>query len=401
MAGVDTIRLTWRGGAAASWVAALAADTLDAPALDAWSVRVMRLKSGRMVRCPATGVRFGYVETPGDYGGYYPWVEHRAGALMAGDRRDRSLLPQVRLAQIEAAATSLVAAYGISVCPASECRVQRYDLTVDLHALDVAEELRGVALMAALARLDLIRLKRSVTHARESSRVQSVSWFHQGKVNTKGKVKRQTRVLAYQKAEELRERQGENVDARPGSITRIEVRVWPSAKDRPRPAELAYEDLRPRIAGYFAKYDLANLKLSHPSDALRLLAVRIGELELRGKRSDGTPRKLTPRVAERMGGTLLVALAGLEDVFWKPQTRRARKAELRRAGLLTSTDAVRDAPPVDLGEYLRFVIDAFMPPPVEPEPEADAEPPEQPSPTQLELPGMPAAPTARARWWVH
>lgn len=39
-----------------------------------------------------------------------------------------------------------------------------------------------------------------------------------------------------------------------------------------------------------------------------------------------------------MGGTMLALLAGLGDMLWSPQTRRTRKAELRRTGLLL-TDA--------------------------------------------------------------
>jgi hypothetical protein len=280
---------------------------------------------------------------------------------------------------------SVLGAYGITVCPQSRCQVQRYDLAADLSGCGLAEQLRGVALMAALSRIELPRLKRTVTNARESARVQTVQWLHQSKVSKAGQVKRSTRVTAYQKADELRERLGIEPDA--DSIVRIEFRMWPEAAKRRSPSELAYDDLRPQLAAYFARYDLGNLLTAHPSDVVRLLAMRVGEMELRGKRSDGTPRVLTPRVAERMSGTMLVLLAGLEDTLWTPQTKRARKAEMRTAGVLArDEDTILDAPPTDLGEYLRLVIAAFDPPaPARSPPLASPNPPRQ-----GELPGMPA-----------
>lgn len=215
LAGVDTIRLAWRGGSVAPWAQALSDhDTISAPMLNAESVPVRRVKSGRLVRCPATGLRFGYVETPGDYGGYFPWVEHRAAALVSQNRRDRTLLPQARLVDVEADAVSIRAHYGIAVYPSSRCLVQRYDPAVDLYAFGLAEQLRAVALVSALTHVEVPRLKRAVTHARESQRVQSVSWFHQSKPNKQGKVKRETRLITYQKSEELREPQGERTPRR-------------------------------------------------------------------------------------------------------------------------------------------------------------------------------------------
>jgi hypothetical protein len=94
-----------------------------------------------------------------------------------------------------------------------------------------------------------------------------------------------------------------------------------------------------------------------------------------------------------MGATLLVLLAGAEDLMWSPQTRRARRAELRDAGTLIA-DEVADAPPTHLGQFLQRVIAAFTPPDAPPAPQ----PPEPDPPAQAELPGMP--PPRRPRIWM-
>jgi hypothetical protein len=330
-AGFDTISLAWRGDA-------IAGDPLRALA-GSKGLAPVRGRPGelRPAERLAPFVTVGYYPAAGETAPSARtgrrrretgllYVEGRLGAIVDGDVDVHRLADARELRDGVERVLELVAPSGLEL-DRERCELRRLDAVTERRHEDDPRE--GLAELAALAALDPPRMKVEVVRLRR--RIQTVYYRHEGSFAV--------HLRAYCKATETGH--GE-----PGSWIRVEQQNRPRAGRRQSVAQLRAEGRElGRLFGHrIEAYERAGLvEVGSTAWAER----RVAQLLAAGD--------LTPRVAERLWGTVSVwRQYGPEWGGWSTRTRQRRRAELRELGLVVGDTIGRTRPvTVHLGELVR------------------------------------------------
>lgn len=302
--GVHTVSFAWRGCTPSAFPPGIA--TVSSRTGEVLPIE----RSGprhRIIKDPVSGSRVGCSVTSN---GCSTWVEGTLSGILA-DRKMSSLAPAHRLPAGALAAAELARSMSVALPDAHYATVRRCDLAVDFWFVVPAD---GLALLRGAATLSLPEYKSVVRGGRGSSNVQSVAW----------ETARRIALRVYDKSSE--ERRAGATDA-PGRVVRVERQHCPRSAEQVSTDEYGRQDLAAVFAHPLSSWSDERILIATPSGAYWIVKGLIGRPVL------PAGRVLTPRVAERMIGSLM-QLQEEGDAAWSNRrTALTRRRELRSLGV--------------------------------------------------------------------